>query len=433
MVVVVVVWTGLEARALRTALRMSVLKFAEYLGVGSRTVSDWEAGGAEIVPTPVMQEALDTALSRACDEAKIRFVELTSGNPVVCVPDSPGHNGNGAHTDRRQAGKAIVVGGLAAALAPREALERITLHGDRPVDSGLLTAHEDFADWLASLHPLTRLDDLLDLVSPAADTLLRLLRRPMSSTDRSRLEVVTVGACAQAGMLAFGIGDWSEARHHFALAQNLAHESADATLVAQSLAVASMLCSSIPSGGWVVGRDRRSVKLLRAALRQDDSLAWVHQWLAEELAAVDEERAFRESLEAAERFSSQRPSQRDRHGFFARYFTPVVGAEDLARSTGTGLVRLGRGEEALAELTKTLDRLGPRGRAVVLAETASAWVIQGEPEQACRDLQHALDLALDAGYTMGVERIRGVRARFPKPWAELACVQELDERLALAG
>lgn len=70
---------------------------------------------------------------------------------------------------------------------------------------------------------------------------------------------------------------------------------------------------------------------------------------------------------------------------------------------------------------------------MALADIALAWVVQGEPEQACQDLQHALDFALDAGYAMGVERIRGVRDRFPKLWAGLACVQELDERLALAA
>jgi hypothetical protein len=60
-------------------------------------------------------------------------------------------------------------------------------------------------------------------------------------------------------------------------------------------------------------------------------------------------------------------------------------------------------------------------------------VVQGEAEQACQDLQQALDLALDAGYGMGVERIRRVRARFPKPWDDLACVRKLDERLRAAA
>ncbi len=70
---VVLVWTGLQARALRTALRMPLLVFAEHLRVGAKTVSDWEAGGSRIVPTPVSQGVLDTALSRADGEAKHGF------------------------------------------------------------------------------------------------------------------------------------------------------------------------------------------------------------------------------------------------------------------------------------------------------------------------------------------------------------------------
>ncbi|MGH3922445.1 MAG: hypothetical protein ACRDTT_06180, partial [Pseudonocardiaceae bacterium] len=68
-----------------------------------------------------------------------------------------------------------------------------------------------------------------------------------------------------------------------------------------------------------------------------------------------------------------------------------------------------------------------------LAETAAAWVLLGEPEPACQELTRALDVTLDAGYVMGIQRILGVRARFPEPWADLPCVRQLDERLATAG
>lgn len=50
-------------------------------------------------------------------------------------------------------------------------------------------------------------------------------------------------------------------------------------------------------------------------------------------------------------------------------------------------------------------------------------------EETSAKLLRGVDLALEAGYVMGVERVRGVRARFPEPWAYLACVRELDERL----
>jgi DNA-binding transcriptional regulator YiaG len=69
-------WTGLEARALRVALRLSVRAFAEHLGVGVRTVSKWEKLLAATEPRPDTQAILDTALARA-DAA----VHLTIGSP----------------------------------------------------------------------------------------------------------------------------------------------------------------------------------------------------------------------------------------------------------------------------------------------------------------------------------------------------------------
>lgn len=73
-------WTGLEARALRLAVRMSVRAFAEHLGVGVRTVSKWEKLLAATAPRPDTQAILDTALARADTAAHLRF-ETTLSDP----------------------------------------------------------------------------------------------------------------------------------------------------------------------------------------------------------------------------------------------------------------------------------------------------------------------------------------------------------------
>jgi transcriptional regulator with XRE-family HTH domain len=85
-------WTGQEARALRRALRLSVRAFADRLGVAARTVAKWEAGGAAITPRPDSQAILDTALERADDEVKARFVLLTG---TVAWPSPEPVSGNG--------------------------------------------------------------------------------------------------------------------------------------------------------------------------------------------------------------------------------------------------------------------------------------------------------------------------------------------------
>jgi transcriptional regulator with XRE-family HTH domain len=66
-------WSGRESRMLRQALRQTVRDFAEDLGVSPRTISKWEAGGADHIPRPELQAALDTALSRATEEQQDRF------------------------------------------------------------------------------------------------------------------------------------------------------------------------------------------------------------------------------------------------------------------------------------------------------------------------------------------------------------------------
>lgn len=73
-IVVVREWTGVEARALRQARRMSVRDFADHLGVSDRLVSKWEAGRERIRPRPVNQAALDEALNRADAAARERFL-----------------------------------------------------------------------------------------------------------------------------------------------------------------------------------------------------------------------------------------------------------------------------------------------------------------------------------------------------------------------
>ncbi|MEU3724959.1 hypothetical protein [Streptomyces sp. NPDC031705] len=88
-------WTGLEARALRLALRQSVRTFAGHLGLGIRTISKWEALLTATAPRPDTQAILDTALARADAAAHLRFETFLSeagrtggpnGRPMTAGP-----------------------------------------------------------------------------------------------------------------------------------------------------------------------------------------------------------------------------------------------------------------------------------------------------------------------------------------------------------
>ncbi|MFF0724626.1 hypothetical protein [Streptomyces sp. NPDC004134] len=81
-------WTGLEARALRHALRMSVRAFAQHLGLAVATVSKWESKLAATEPRPDTQAILDTALGRADASVHLRFETLLSETtgPMTASP-----------------------------------------------------------------------------------------------------------------------------------------------------------------------------------------------------------------------------------------------------------------------------------------------------------------------------------------------------------
>jgi transcriptional regulator with XRE-family HTH domain len=71
-------WTGVETKALRQAMRLSIRAFAAHLGIDARTVNKWEARHATITLRPHTQELMDTALQRAPEEVKIRFIQTVS-------------------------------------------------------------------------------------------------------------------------------------------------------------------------------------------------------------------------------------------------------------------------------------------------------------------------------------------------------------------
>lgn len=432
-------WTGKEARALRVALRMSLASFAQRITAGRTTVTDWEAAGENVVLSWAMQDALDEVLSQASDECKKRFAMRCQGGPNVWVSDSSAPDsapdGNGGDANRKHALEIISGAGLAAAFAPLDAVERIAADIRRRgrVSAKLLDSHETVADALAELHHTERPDVLGDQVARQADVLLGLLDRPMGDTSRRRLESITVSSHAQAGLLAFNIGDRTTARRYFALARSVADDADDETLRAQALGFASVLHSSRPTGRR--GNDiPRAVKLISQAAdhaRHADAgtRAWISRWLATDLAAVDDERGFFEAVETAQRLLEQ-PSHQDGRGFVALQYG--VGLEQVMGNIGVGLVLLGRAEEAIDALRASLVPGWPRQAVMALTEMSAARAIQYEPEKACKGLCDALDLALNTGYLMGVERIHGVRGRFPKQWAALACVRKLDEQLRRA-
>ncbi|HEY2668375.1 MAG TPA: hypothetical protein VGK51_16205 [Actinomycetota bacterium] len=161
--IVIGMWTGRESRALRLALRMTVERFAEHLGVAVRTVAKWEAQGLAIAPMPALQEVLDTALERATPAQQVRFEVLLGRAPGP----RPGDNDD---MDRRELLIDFAVLGLAASLAGVEAVRQglgAAVAGDRHA--------ADLDEWDSIVHEYARSSN----VSPV-DRLLRDLTADLS-------------------------------------------------------------------------------------------------------------------------------------------------------------------------------------------------------------------------------------------------------------
>lgn len=90
-------------------------------------------------------------------------------------------------------------------------------------------------------------------------------------------------------------------------------------------------------------------------------------------------------------------------------------------------------DEALRHLQAALAASDPnaRGPGITHADFALAYIAADAPELSCQHAVGALERCEGTGNRLGVERVRGVRARMPESWGAQACVRELDERLRM--
>jgi transcriptional regulator with XRE-family HTH domain len=367
-VIVVSLWTGQEASALRQALRMTIREFAEHLGVAVRTVAKWEALGLAIVPVPVMQAALDTVLERASDEAKARFsMRLDAAGDSASVSNSAASVDKEDTTKRRAAIKTIGAGLAALAYLDTPGIfEQLTERADRTdrVDGKLVSGHEEVSMVLAGLYRSADPRVVLPVATAYADSVLGLLGRPMTERDHSRLNVVAVGVHAQTGLWACHAGRWASAYRHLATACDIAATASQPSLHAQALGAFSYLFSSAPRGGQG-GDPGRALALLDQALDQavgadGFTRGWLSTWRADQHAT------------RLVMSTPPSPTWRQRtEGWPQPTITPkdsshVPPMATAWTATSTALVRSRwRSPGAVANLTRRLPTCSPRRRTFV--------------------------------------------------------------------
>lgn len=285
-------WTGVEARLLRQALRLSVRGFAEHTGIAARTLSRWEADKSSSQLRPDSQAVLDTALARASAEVQARFAALLheSTTPEGAERDlslayphdlQPPQDGGGS-------------GDLLAELdsARRRIAETLTDGGAKP---RLDVIEERIADHLAVYtrsSPTEMLQPLLydfheihELISmrQTALTLVRL------SESTSILSVLVADALMK-------LGEISRASYWYSTARAAADDTHNNQLRALVRAQEAML-------PYYFGRTERAVDLARNARglcpAPNDTLALATAAEARGLAMLGDQAGSRSALSAA--------------------------------------------------------------------------------------------------------------------------------------
>ncbi len=368
-------------------------------------------------------------LKRADGETKARFACLARARVMADLAALPTEEDD---TDRASFLRQLLTGLFAAALLPGEALERIT--GDRlaTVDATLVAAHERLSAELAAKHNRADQRVRLPMVAAYADDVLELLSQPMTDAHRTRLNLVVAGAQAQAGMTAFNAGRWAVAYHHLATAVDVAAGSGDPALHASALGTFGYLFSSFPRGGRG-GDPARALALFDQAVEEAAKAdgwtrGWLMTWRADQHVTSGNVKAALTDVDAAD-LAFDEGGDRAR-GFWSRATYGYAMEQHLDSVRGVALALTGHDNHADQSFDRVLTRPANIHRqANTFGHLGLVRARAGALDGASEALLEGLDAAVPAGYAMGVERIRGVRAQFPEGCASLTCVRDLDERL----
>ncbi|MGH8896468.1 MAG: hypothetical protein ACRDZ4_05450, partial [Egibacteraceae bacterium] len=325
---------------------------------------------------------------------------------------------------------------VAAAAIPWAAVERISDTRHAGVDNSLVAAYEDMANPLWQAYASTsKRKRLLVVVGHQAAAVRDVLRGHMTGDQRRRLYEVSVGLHAEAGMVGLQLHELDVADGFFALARTAAEDSRDDRLQAQALQVSTHMLSSLRYGGRGGDDDLALTRVEQAAVHAANAdphtRAETLRRLAEQRALAADEPGFRAALEQAHHeFARVDGSE---HGFSVQSGA-FLSPRWLHAAAGWGHMLAKRNGEALRELRAAVRDPGmaSKGAADLHADMARVWVQLDEPEQACAELTAVLKLAAAIDHPLGITRIRGVRAGFPEPWADLDCVRVLDDRLRAA-
>ncbi|MGL5811435.1 MAG: helix-turn-helix domain-containing protein [Nocardioides sp.] len=355
-------WTGLEARQLRQALRLSIEVFAERLGVSSRSIAKWEARGESLTQLPDTQAMLDTVLLRADADQRERFARgLAENEPKLT----------------RRAVAEIASGLIAASLAGVAETASPTV-----VDPAVV---EHFASLRALLVKADNRIGAITIHPTVAQQVGQIARLRRKAKGRLRDDLLGTEArwAEFAGWLSDDLGDDSSGARWLDLAMGLAQEAGDSEFVAYASARQAQRAIGTRDQDRVVGLARAATKHQH---HSGPVAAFAAAQEAQGHALAGDAAAFQGSIQRARDIASANNPDGGELGSFCT--SPYVHAHEA-----DGWLRLKKPRSALPCFDNALAEWPesyPRERGLCLARMAAAYLSDDDPDQAADTGRRAL-------------------------------------------
>jgi hypothetical protein len=395
-----------------------------------RMVYDWEAGAHR----PRDYYTLFILIYATQEELSARTIERGSELDRLMAA----LKAMGVSVDRRRfllnaAALAAGVAGVPAVAANLDGQERLAwvLRHPRSVDLPTVAFLRQQALDLLRRNEATPAASLLPTVARQLEQATVLREHAPAGRVRQELFAVEAQSATLLGRLLWDVSghrDHATAARYFDQAIDLASNIKDGWVEASP----RMFQRFLPVYGTDKDPGKGLVLAERAVARAADGSSrviagWSCALLAEAYADLGEERRARLALDRANVHLTRVAPDDPFYGVFGR--------EQLGGFIGVCHLRLHDPKGAQAALQQTAQRFGvgkEKHKSVVLGDLATAFIGQGEPEQAAVVLHEAIDLVeltRDAG---GMKRVFSA-GRQLRPWRNEPFVQEVQDRLLALG
>ncbi|MGH8902073.1 MAG: helix-turn-helix domain-containing protein [Egibacteraceae bacterium] len=401
-------------RDLRALRLLSQEQLAHAAGCTREEISAYERGVRQ--PRAAQLDRIVTALERyPVNAAQWLLIKTPTLDKVLARIEGP--------MNRRELVRLLTVGASAVVLPSHR---NGALRPPRRL-------HEDTIA-LAGRYLTTSPAELLPDARHHLNVLTDALGRSLMPGERTEMLVDAAETASLAARTARLAGLRGEAAAFFLLAQDLADESGY-----DRLRGLTRIAAAAPHGPLVAAGDGDWVTALPmltsgAALVGTSGLGarWAQSTLAETYADLSRD------LESSTALESARATAGDDYGdsFFSARTRFAFGAGHDHWEAGRCAALLGHSDEALAHFASYRaanghgDRLGVWRPAAHQSDLALTYACAGEPDAMSDAAHSALDLSRATGVQLAVAEIRGVRAKL-EGCDDVACVRELDERLAV--